>query len=66
VFGIVQTRVGLYAVSFADLGDDELRTAAPRSATWPVATVPFWSELCAYACHRDTGSPLGRLRSGGF
>ncbi|MFC4069913.1 hypothetical protein [Actinoplanes subglobosus] len=66
VFSVIQTRVYLYAVSLADLGDDEARTAAIRSATWPVGTVPFWSELCAYASHRDTADPLGRLGSGGF
>lgn len=66
VFSLIQTRVSLYAVTLADLGDDEARTAAVQSATWPVGTVPFWSELCAYANHRDTGSPLGCLGSGGF
>ena len=66
VFSLIQTRVGLFAVSLADVGDDEARTAAVQSATWPVGTVPFWSELCAYASHRDTGSPLGRLGIGGF
>lgn len=66
VFSLVQTRVGLYAVSFADLGDDTARTAALRSTAWPVGTVPFWSELCAYANHRETDSRLGRLGAGGF
>jgi hypothetical protein len=66
VFSLIQTRAALYSVSFADLGDDAARTAAMRSAAWPVGTVPFWSELCAYANHRDTDSPLGCLGSGGF
>lgn len=66
VFSLIQTRVGLFAVSLADVSDDEARTAGLRSATWPVGTVPFWSDLCAYANHRDTASPLGRLGSGGF
>lgn len=66
VFSLIQTRVDIYAVSLTDFGDDEARTAVMQSATWPVGTVPFWSELCAYANHRDTGSPLGCLGSGGF
>ena len=65
VFSIIQTRVGLFAVSLAEVGDDEARTAAVRSAAWPVGTVPFWSDLCAYANHRDTGSPLGHQGRGG-
>ena len=66
VFSLIQTRVDLVAVSLADVGDDEARTAAVQSATWPVGAVPFWSELCAYANHRGTDSPLGCLGSGGF
>ncbi|WP_433796641.1 hypothetical protein [Actinoplanes sp. CA-252034] len=66
VFDLIQTRASVYAVRLSDLGDDETRRAAVRFATWPVGAVPFWSELCAYATHRDTDSPLGRLGSGGF
>ncbi|GAA2705291.1 hypothetical protein Apa02nite_065220 [Actinoplanes palleronii] len=66
VFRIIQTDVRLFALALAGLADVTDEGPAPALAEWPVGVVPFWSDLHAYAAHRDTESPFAHLATGGF
>jgi hypothetical protein len=66
VFSIVQADLYVPALSLADLPAGRGQDAVPAER-WPIGSVPFWSELHAYAqLGHLPALPFGALAEGGL